>query len=715
MPNTNNTTTTNKDKVPSDLLALHLYATMAGRKINIKHIMKQSGHYQCNMLSLIQIALHQDIPVKHQKLPLKDLKQYHLPVIAYDKEKQQAYVVLRVIDNGFLIHQPDLNNDKPITKTLQELKKMWSGDIITHVDTSEQELEKTFDWRWFLPSLVRFRREFSQVVISSFMLQIFALSTPLFMQVVIDKVMSNRGVTTLDVMAIGLLCVGIFEVILGSLRQYLFSYASHRMDIALGGKLFDHLLHLPLNYFRAHHTGETAAKLRELDNIRNFLTGNTITTAIDVVFAIIFLIIMYLFSPIMSFVVMSAIPFYLLLSFVISPMLKKQMQKKSQLSSDNQSFLVETVQGIETLKSMSAEHGLKKKWEEQLAKFSLSSLKVANLSNISAQGTQLIQKLVTVATMYMGSLLVLENALTIGSLVAFNMLSARVATPIQKLAQLWQDYQQMCVSMDRLKDIMEENSEQNQGQKLTHDMIGDITCTHVSFRYPRQEQNILDDFNINIKHGEFVALIGPSGSGKTTFVRLLQRLHIAQKGHIMIDDHDIAKCHTDWIRHQIAVVLQDNQIFSATVKDNIAVGIPHTDYDDIIHYAKLAGAHDFIEKLPQSYDTMLGEKGVFLSGGQKQRIAISRAFIQQPKILIMDEATSALDAQAEMELMQSLQHVRKNKTIIMIAHRLSTIRHAERIIVLDNGKIIEDGHHDTLIKNSSGLYHHYMNQQNHAA
>jgi subfamily B ATP-binding cassette protein HlyB/CyaB len=567
------------------------------------------------------------------------------------------------------------------------------------------ELSRRFDVTWFLGALHKYRYQLADVFVASFFLQLFALISPLFFQVVIDKVLVHRSMSTLDVLVIGLVTISVFETLLGILRTYLFSHTTNRIDVELGARLFRHLLALPVAYFQARRVGDSVARVRELENIRNFITSSALTLIIDLFFTFVFLAVMFIYSPFLTFIVIGAFPFYIGISAFATPLFRQRLDEKFRRGAENQAFLVESVTGVETLKAMAVEPQMQRRWEEQLAGYVTASFRVLRLGNTASQTVQLVSKLVTAAVLYFGARLVISGDLTVGELVAFNILAGRVSAPVLRLAQVWQDFHQARLSVARLGDILNTPAEPsfNAARAALPAIRGEIAFEHVTFRYRIDGAEVLHDVNFRIAPGQVVGIVGPSGSGKSTLTKLVQRLYVPESGRVLVDGTDLAAVDTAWLRRQVGVVLQDNMLFNRSIRDNIALADPALPIERVIAAAKLAGAHEFILETPEGYDTTVGERGESLSGGQRQRIAIARALITNPRILIFDEATSALDYESERVIQDNMNEIAKSRTVIIVAHRLSTVRRTDRIVTLDRGRLVEDGTHEELIR-TGGRY-----------
>ncbi|WP_426530868.1 type I secretion system permease/ATPase [Bradyrhizobium sp. McL0615] len=626
-----------------------------------------------------------------------------LPAIA--PLRDGTFMVIAKADaDKVLVQSPAYSRPVLITRT--ELIAIWDGELILMTRRAGlSDITRRFDITWFVGAIHKYRRLLGEVLVASFLLQTFALVSPLFFQVVIDKVLVHRSLNTLDVLVIGLVAISLFETVLGILRTYLFSHTTNRIDVELGARLFNHLLALPMAYFQARRVGDSVARVRELENIRNFLTSSALTLAIDLLFTFVFLAVMFAYSPLLTWIVLGSFPFYIAISAGVTPLFRRRLDEKFRRGAENQAFLVESVTGIETLKSMAVEPQMQRRWEEQLAGYVAASFGVLSLGNTASQMVQFVSKLVTAGVLYFGARQVIDGGLSVGELVAFNILAGRVSAPVLRLAQIWQDFHQARLSVLRLGDILNTTAEPTYsvGRTQLPAIRGNIIFDHVTFRYRVDGQEVLHDVSFDVPAGQMVGIVGPSGSGKSTFAKLVQRLYVPESGRVLIDGMDLAMADPAGLRRQIGVVLQENVLFNRSVRENIALADPAMSMERVIAAATLAGAHEFILELPEGYDTIVGERGSTLSGGQRQRIAIARALISDPRILIFDEATSALDYESERIIQQNMKEIAKGRTVLIIAHRLSTVRSADRIVTLERGRLVEDGTHDTLIK-TGGRY-----------
>ena len=634
---------------------------------------------------------------------MERLPKLPLPAMAIDVNGQ-FFVLARADEKSVLIHDPHSN--QPQMLSLAQLRERWAGQLILFTSRASiaGELAR-FDFSWFIPAVVKYRKLLGEVLIVSFFLQLIGLVTPFFFQVVMDKVLVHRGLDTLDVIAIGLLFCSIFESLLSGLRTYVFSHTTSRIDVELGARLFRHLLALPLGYFQARRVGDSVARVRELENIRSFLTGNAITLVMDVFFSFVYIAVMLFYSGWLTLVVVASLPLYVLLSVLLTPALRARLREKFNRGAENQAFLVETVSGIQTLKAMAVEPQVTRQWDNQIAGYVASGFRTTTLGTMAREGVNFVGKLVTAITIWVGARLVINGDLTVGQLIAFNMLAGRVAQPIMRIAQLWTDFQQTGISMQRLGDILNTPTETPVSHRSPMASLnGRIELDAVTFRYRPDTPEVLQGVDLVIQPGEVIGIVGRSGSGKSTLTKLVQRLYVPERGRVLIDGVDLAMVDVSSLRRQIGVVLQENVLFNRTVRENIALADPGATFEEVIQAAKLAGAHEFILELPEAYDTMVGEQGSSLSGGQRQRIAIARALMTNPRILIFDEATSALDYESERIIQTNMRAICQGRTAIIIAHRLSAVRDAQRIVVMDHGRIVEQGSHVELLERQAGHY-----------
>ena len=688
----------------SGLVCLLTLAGLHGIPVDEMQLLHEFGQARFTVPRILLAA--QSIGMKGQLVRQDPRRWARAPLPALALESGGSFCIVAKCEDGLdpklLIYRP---GSAPQLLALSVFEVTWTGEVIYLAPKPElSSTASRFDFSWFIPAVVKYRRLLAEVLLISLVLQIIGLATPLFFQVVMDKVLVNHAVRTLDVIAIGLLCATVFQGILTIIRSYVFAHTTSKLDVELGVRLFRHLVALPISYFQARRVGDSVARVRELEQIRSFLTGNALTVLLDLMFSFVFLGVMFWYSVQLTLIVIASIPIYVLLSAVFTPVLRARLNEKFNRSAENHSFLVETVSGMDTLKAMAVEPRWIQHWEKQLASYVSAGLTATMTGQIASNWVTVISKLVTLAIMWAGAWRVMDGDLTVGELVAFNMLAGQVASPILRLAQLWNDFQQVGISMQRLGDILNARAEATGRKTRLPRIEGAIEFEQVCFRYRPDAAEVLRSVSFKVAPGEVVGIVGRSGSGKSTVTKLIQRLYVPERGRILIDGHDVAVADSSSLREQIGVVLQENTLFNRSIRDNIALANPLATMDEIIAAAKLAGAHEFICELPEGYDTQLGENGTGLSGGQRQRVAIARALLKNPRILIMDEATSALDYESERIIQDGMDRICRGRSVVIVAHRLSALRNANRIIVMERGQIAEVGSHEELLLNRNGIY-----------
>lgn len=612
------------------------------------------------------------------------------------------WVVVYGLKGDRLIIADPLNPNQTCETIPQSLiEPTWSGELWQVEPIQKQD---RFSLAWFLPAIWKYKILLGEVLFASFTLQILGLASPVITQVVIDKVMVQGSLSTLDVMVFAMLAVALFEAILGTLRLFIFTHTARRLDLSLSAQLFRHLMRLPLSYFEARRVGDTVARVQELENIRQFLTGTAMTVVLDAIFAGVYLTIMFYYSATLTWVALSVLPLFAALTIIATPILRNWLNETFNRSADSQSFLVETVTGIHSVKAHTAERVSRERWEGLFAKFVRTGFKASTTSNISGNIADFLTNLSSILILWFGAKLVIEQKLTIGQLVAFQMLSGRMTGPLLRLIQLWQNLQQVLLSVDRIGDILNAAPEAESGSGLVLPPLkGQVVFDQVFFRYNPNQEPVLRGISFTVEPGMLVGVVGRSGSGKSTLSKMIQRLYPIESGRILIDGFDIRTADLGSLRQQIGVVLQEDFMFNGTIYDNISLGNPDVTAEQVIEAARLAAAHDFISEMPHGYESNIGERGTALSGGQRQRLALSRLFISDAPILLLDEATSALDSETEQQVLQSLQKVSSDRTVFLIAHRFAPLKKADLILVLEKGVLVEKGTHDELLR-SKGLY-----------
>ncbi len=695
----------------SSLISLQLIGRFYDVPINIDSIINEYAieEKELSLDELILIAKNEGFIIKAKKMDLEDLiEHYPLPMIVQLKDNSYAVILKVDVEKSEAVIFYT-NKKEPEIIEFSQL----NVDKENYLILSEKYFTKQirFSFSWFYRQILHHKKVMSEVLLASFVLQLFALVTPLFTQVILDKVIAHGSLSTLKVIGFAFVVVSIFDFLLGVVRNYVFFHTSSKLDATLGSKLFKHLLALPIAYFESRQVGNISARVRELDEIRNFIADKSINVLLDLLFSIVFVVVMFFYSVKLTFLVIGIVTIIGLIYLIFTPLLRKKLEEKFQMAAHSNSYLVESITGVQTVKSLNIEGSMQKKWNNHLAKYVEAGFDLSKLSNVLSGFSAFLRQLMTIGILYFGVLLVIDQKLSVGQLIAFQMFANQFIGPILRLVNLWNDLQQALLSVDRVGDILNTPTEQDVDNAITLSSLnGDIRFDNVTFKYSLNTPNVLNDITFSVKSGQTIGLVGRSGSGKSTITKLVQRLYVVNSGIIYMDGVDSRHINPKWLRGHIGVVLQENFLFSGTIKDNIALSKPSASMDEIINAATIAGAHEFISEFSEGYDTAVGERGSSLSGGQRQRIAIARALITNPKLLIFDEATSALDYESEKIIQDNMEKIKHNRTMLIIAHRLSTVRDCDVIYALDKGKILEFGSHDELMQ-QKGYYYSLVTQQ----
>jgi ATP-binding cassette, subfamily B, bacterial HlyB/CyaB len=649
-----------------------------------------------------------DVPVDNiTRIPTPALISYG-DSYAVVYEASSRVVVLGVPEQGILRYKP-----AEVVAQLNAEENSYPPQVkVLLLSPSKTTPQQRFGLQWFLPYLSRYRRVLLEVFVASFFVQLAALANPLVIQLIIDKVIAQNSINTLHILGVLLLVVSLFEAVLSTLRTYLFVDTTNRIDMGLGSEIIDHLLRLPLRYFERRPVGELSTRINELENIRSFLTGTALTVGLDALFSVVYIIVMLIYSWQLTLVGLATIPVFIIITLIASPTVSKQLRSKAERNAETQSYLVEVMSGIQTVKAQNIEMRSRFSWQERYARYVAAGFKTVVTSTLANSTSNFLNKLSSLLVLWLGAYLVLQGELTLGELIAFRIISGYVTSPILRLAQLWQSFQETALSLERLSDIVDtpQEAEVDRYNIPLPAIAGAVQYENISFRFHAGSALQLDNVNLNFPIGKFVGIVGKSGAGKSTLMKLLIRLYEPESGRILVDGYDIAKVELYSLRRQIGVVPQDTLLFDGTVQENIALTNPDATTEEIISAAKIAAAHEFIMNLPNGYNTRVGERGTALSGGQRQRIAIARSVLQKPKLLVLDEATSALDYPTERQVCLNLAQAFQGTTVFFITHRLNTVRNADIIVVMDGGRVIEQGSHAELMA-LRGHYFYLFQQQ----
>ena len=613
---------------------------------------------------------------------------------------------------GILVASPSDGWRELSIEDLESLEP--DGFEVALVERTSATQEQRFGPSWFWPAIRRHRQALIQVLVASFVVQLFTLANPLLIQVIIDKVISQRSLDTLQVLGMALIAVTIFEGILNSLKTFLFQQTTNRIDMRLGSEVIDHLLRLPLGYFDRRPVGELSTRIGELEKIRNFLTGQALTTVLDCAFSVIYIGVMCLYSWQLSIVALLVVPIQIGFTILGAPLFRKQFREAAQENARTQSHLVEVLTGIQTVKAQNVEMVSRWKWQDYYNRYIARSFEKAITGTTISQVSSVLQKISQLLVLWVGASMVLNGELSLGQLIAFRIISGYVTQPLLRLSGIWQRIQELRVSFERLGDVVDtpmESDSVDQGKVALPSVDGRIRFENVSFRFASHKPDVLNHVNLEINPGSFVAIVGQSGSGKSTLMKLLSRLYAPTEGRILIDGYDIAKVELYSLRRQIGIVPQDPLLFSGSVNDNIALTAPDSGSEDVVNAARTACAHEFIMELPDGYSSDVGERGAGLSGGQRQRVAIARTLLNRPRLVIMDEATSALDYENERRISENLKEELQDCTVLYITHRLTTVKRADQIVMMHQGAVVEQGSHEELMAARGRYYALYRQQE----
>ncbi|MCI7476952.1 MAG: peptidase domain-containing ABC transporter [Selenomonadales bacterium] len=641
----------------------------------------------------------------------EELKEVPLPAIT--QMADGSYVNIIMI-NDAVVYLVDIRLSKPIALPMKRFLEAWNGDILTfQTGFNWAYFKKKYNLNFFLQVMEKYKQQLSEVLLACFFLQFMGIGMPLITQVIIDKVIGNGGYSTLTVIGISMVIFFTIQAVLTGLKTYVLNHTAVKLDAILGTKLFRHLISIPLPYYQNRRVGETLTRVNMMNGVREFLTGSGLTAILDVFFSVVFLAFMLWYSVPLTLIVLVVIPLYFVENVWAVPIYKKKVMAMANANIANQSFMVESMTNIETIKALAIEPQFNKKWEKLLAHFVCKAFDNVKFGLVMTGCSSTIQMISTLCIMWYGGHMVMDGEFTLGQLIAFQMIAAQALTPLAKLFGMWPKIQMTALGLEMLGDILNTAIEPvliDSIGKRANRLSGKIELQNVKFRYRIDTPLVLNGINLKIEPGQKIGIVGRSGSGKSTLTNVVQFMYQPEEGDILFDGLTVREINIGWLRSQIGVVMQENYLFDSSIRDNIAVNKPNAKMDEVIAAAKMAGAHEFILELKEGYDTKVGERGSSLSGGQRQRIAIARALMDNPPILIFDEATSALDYESERTIMQNMDQIGANRTMLIIAHRLSTVRRCDRIIVVDKGQIIEDGSHDELMA-AQGAYYSLYNQQ----
>jgi subfamily B ATP-binding cassette protein HlyB/CyaB len=593
-----------------------------------------------------------------------------------------------------------------------EFEKRWNGEVLfvkrQHKLTDPNQ---PFGLRWFIPEILKQKAAFRDIFIAAIAMQLLALASPIFFQLVIDKVLTHQSVTTLQVLAVGIVMALTFDATFGFLRQTLTLAASNKIDMRLTRRVFAHLLSLPIDFFETTSAGVVTRHMQQLEKIRNFLTGRLFFTALDLIALLVFVPILFSYSFKLALIVLLFAAMIGGIVLAMVPTFQRRLNALYSAEGQRQGMLVETIHGMRTVKALAIEPSQRRIWDQRSAEAITMHFRVGQISIAGNSLTDFLGKLLPVTLIVVGAGDVFDQTLSVGGLIAFQMLSGRVTQPLISLVGLVNEYQETALSVRMLGEVMNRAPEGRTGANGLRPVLdGEIKFDAVTFRYPGAQAMALNKASFTIEQGTVVGIVGRSGSGKTTLTKLIQGLYPVQEGIVRFDGIDAREIELSHLRRQIGVVLQENFLFRGTVRENLSVTKPDATFEELVEAAVAAGADEFIERLPMGYDTVLEENASNLSGGQKQRLSIARTLVARPRILILDEAASALDPESEAIFISNLSRIAVGRTVVMISHRLSTLVNADKIMVMQQGSLMDAGRHEELLTRSE-TYQHLWNQQ----
>ncbi len=627
-------------------------------------------------------------------------------------------VVVNVVLKGpatgsVILLDPRAEQSGPIMMSNADFLEHWSGTLVLCNGKTPGEADQPFDLRWFLPEVFRHKRYLKDVAIAAILSSIIAYSMPLMFQILLDKVVSHRSYQTLFTIMLVFVTLTIFDGVFNYTRQYLMLMITSKIDAQLAARTFRKLLQLPMSFFESTTAGVLTKNMLQTETIRNFLTGRVFQTALDSLTLPVTVVILFLYSAKLAAIVLGFSALIALIIGLMLPLFRRNLEQLYVAEGARQGHLVETIHGMRTVKSLAVEPARLDEWNGKVALGVRRRTAVGRVSALAGVVTQSLDKLMQITILGLGAVDVFNNVLTVGALVAFNMVAGRVTGPLVQIVGLITEYQETSLAIRMLGGVMRQPSERNSDQTgLRPTITGELEFVNVTFRYPNAGTTALKNVSFQIGEGQVIGVVGRSGSGKTTITRLIQGIQTAQEGEIKLNGVDIRHIDLEHLRRSTGVVLQENFLFRGTLRSNIAAACPESGLEDIMAVARLAGADEFISRLPLSYDTFVEESGANFSGGQRQRIAIARALLTQPKLFIFDEATSALDPESEAVIQAHLNEIASGRTLIIVSHRLTSLAHADAILVLEQGAVVDFAPHRVLLERCE-VYKRLWSQQTH--